>query len=288
MKFQLTQLAGILKLQRPRKNFKEHEKDRLNPTITQIELLAGLHQDIPYIWAIDNTGNIMIGIEKPWLYPQAFGFKGNETLWHEIKEQLKLKNDNLNYGHPTLTPIYEESGKIISSDISELAFIGGELVYKDNKWIINNKSGRFRHVIDKNNQPASAEVITHILTLVSEKLREAGIVKVIEIAFYSKPNKDKCTENNASESLIKMLSDYLLEHEPSNLVKLTTFENQEYTIVKAALNRLQNGTDKNLLETLEFLSQESLEIDFSPRLKNILNACKSLQIESTELKFINK
>ncbi|STX27965.1 Uncharacterised protein [Legionella beliardensis] len=291
MKFQLMQLDKILNLQQPRKNFKEHERGRLNPALTPIEHLEELHEDIPYIWAIDREGNVIVGLEKPWAYPHAFGYEGDEPLWQEIKKQLLLENEKWNYGHPTLTPLYNENGEIISSDTSELAFLGGELVYKDDIWIINNKSGRFRNTLNKDNELASPEIIEQILTHIAEKLKESNLVEDITTALYSKQTVALPVVNEQEKlKVVAALTHYLDLYQPAKLLKKVKMfdDNKDCEIVRQALARLEKNIDNGVVETIAFLSQTSSERKISSKLEDLLDELKSLQTEPTQPEFINR
>lgn len=125
---------------------KPQEMERLNPAFTKLEDLKSLVPGVPYLWVLDSQGNINIGIEEPWKYPQAFGFKGDEQTWQQIKKNL-IPNK---IGHPSLTPVFDDKGKVITSTQTKVAYIGGEINYKNNTWLVSNYSGRYGAAKGKN------------------------------------------------------------------------------------------------------------------------------------------
>jgi hypothetical protein len=99
---------------------KNHEKDSDSNIIKNPEFQTIKPGSTPildtnkeYIWVINEYGKLIIGVETP------------------MDTEVNTKNGYIpKLGHPTLT-----DGKN--------ARISGELRYINNKWIINNKSGRY-------------------------------------------------------------------------------------------------------------------------------------------------
>jgi hypothetical protein len=99
-------------------------------------------QSVRYDWLLTHPANhIVVGLEKPWEHPEAFGCRGNEPWWLRYAQEMEEAGRT---GHPTLSATFsrpDEGGAVSSGG---QAIIGGELVYQNaGRWLINNNSGRF-------------------------------------------------------------------------------------------------------------------------------------------------
>lgn len=104
-------------------------------------------QSVRYDWALTSPDlHLVVGLEKPWEHPEAFGFHSADRVWRKVAAEMQAAGRT---GHPTLVcnfatldPTHPERAGSIES--TGLALIGGELVYQNSgTWLINNNSGRF-------------------------------------------------------------------------------------------------------------------------------------------------
>ncbi|HEU5469212.1 MAG TPA: hypothetical protein VFV67_01055 [Actinophytocola sp.] len=83
-------------------------------------------EGVVYLWVIRGDGHLILGVEDPTKFPQAFG-----------TDVSGLKSvDGL--GHPTLAATFGAGGEL---DVGE-GRIGGEL-FHEGGWVINDHSGRY-------------------------------------------------------------------------------------------------------------------------------------------------
>ena len=157
---------------------------RLNPAwtdITQAKRDNALYQFQPvqsvrYDWLLTSPDHhVIVGLEKPWEHPEAFGCRGDEIWWRRVKEELKQSGRT---GHPTLSAAFsnvDEGGKIESAG---QAVIGGELVYQNaGRWLINNNSGRFG-IIRAHDHESHEEHVERI----------HGLLEYVKAIFYDEGN----------------------------------------------------------------------------------------------------
>jgi hypothetical protein len=128
---------------------------RLNPAWTDLTANPigsrtysfGAVQSVRYDWVLTSPDlHLVVGLEKPWEHPEAFGFHENDRYWRQIAAEMESSGRT---GHPTLVcsfaavdPAHPERAGGIES--TGLGLIGGELVYQNaGSWLINNNSGRF-------------------------------------------------------------------------------------------------------------------------------------------------
>jgi hypothetical protein len=104
-------------------------------------------QSVRYDWVLTSPDlHLVVGLEKPWERPEAFGFHSGDRVWKKIASEMQSAGRT---GHPTLVcnfaavdPSHPERAGVIES--TGLGLIGGELVYQNSgTWLINNNSGRF-------------------------------------------------------------------------------------------------------------------------------------------------
>ena len=141
------------------KVIKPSEQDRINPAYCNISAMGRFDpvRTVKYIWALTKNNEIIIGIDKPWEYPQAFQIDiskpEQKKLWENIVSQLKkgllLENDDClpkaAIGHPTIVVHFKTDENIVGAVIPGECVLGGDLYFNNdhNCWILNNRSGRF-------------------------------------------------------------------------------------------------------------------------------------------------
>lgn len=124
-------------------------------------------QSVRYDWVLTSPDlHLVVGLEKPWEHPEAFGFRAGDPRWRKIAGDMESSGRT---GHPTLVcnfaaadPEHPERAGAIES--TGLGLIGGELVYQNaGSWLINNNSGRFG-VVRKLDAGAKRNLLTQIET----------------------------------------------------------------------------------------------------------------------------
>lgn len=151
------------------KDIKPSEQGRINPAYCNISAVGRFDpiETVMYIWALTENNEIIIGIDKPWEYPQAFNIDihipEQQALWDVIAAQFKeglfsdsppmsdssdgsSPNDSLSkatIGHPTIVVHFETDENKVGTVIPGRCVLGGDLYYNENEWILNNRSGRF-------------------------------------------------------------------------------------------------------------------------------------------------
>ncbi len=220
-----------LPLQAPYK-IKEAEKERLNPTFTYLENMEyeSLIPGVPYLWVMNEESKVIVGIEKPWLYPQALGFKGDEDIWlNKIKVKLEKSGASTGFGHPSLAPKFNnESGEIITTTESEVAYLGGEINFKNGKWIVDNYSGRFGSVDAKISDHDVQKVMSNVSAEVQKKTSHLVDVHMIRNSshiksYYKQWNKGQDLKSSA----LRLLEDFCKGSSFGSKIKLTFFRQKE-------------------------------------------------------------
>lgn len=162
---------------------KSHEENRINPAYTNLSDTQRIkpfkpQEGVTYIWGYTENGDVIVGIEEPWKYPQAF--EPSNYLSEEL-EALKKLSQEVGFGHPTVTADFTKEAEVKIGK----ARIAGELFYdkKNKSWCINNKSGRFHLVQD------DAKIIKQLMNEVADKIKkEAEInvhIKILKQAFFN-------------------------------------------------------------------------------------------------------
>ena len=136
---------------------------------TQIKEIEAF-QDVVFLWVLREDGKVIVGIEEPWRFPEAFdpSLKDPlEKMKEYFEENKKFFEKDGSGGHPTLAAWFADDGR--SSCYAGAAYIGGELKFNKSsgKWELSNKSGRFGRI---------DEIIAKTVTLeeVIEKMTEAA------------------------------------------------------------------------------------------------------------------
>ena len=133
----------------PEKSVNKAEESRINPAYIKLEDLHcdNLVPGVTYLWVLKAGGNIVVGIEKPWVYPEAFNYDlsdlKDQERWADISRQLQsapeLAKTEHGFGHPTLGAAFSEKGEVVIG----YAHLGGELRFKSDHWVLDNRSGRY-------------------------------------------------------------------------------------------------------------------------------------------------
>lgn len=178
---------------KPQRNEQAIPPARLNPAWTDLtENPIGSRtfsfapvRSVRYDWVLTSPDlHLVVGLEKPWEHPEAFGFHSGDRVWKKIASDMQSAGRT---GHPTLVcnfaaidPSHPERAGAIES--TGLGLIGGELVYQDSgTWLINNNSGRFgvvRKLTDEN-YDQHVQRINAILSFVATKFHHEGGLRVI-------------------------------------------------------------------------------------------------------------
>jgi hypothetical protein len=141
---------------------KPHESGRLNSFYTNITLngmkseSCKLVESVPYLWVYNDKEEIIIGVEDPLKYPQAFvdpGIPIQKAAFDKIKPSLFAARK---LGHPTLASHFDDKGAALTD--RGQAYIGGELICENGKWILNNVSGRYGKL---KNKPKDVQRLMH-------------------------------------------------------------------------------------------------------------------------------
>ncbi|KFA87389.1 hypothetical protein [Archangium violaceum] len=108
------------------------------------------HKSVTFLWVMRGDGNVILGVEEPWRYKEAF----DKSVWPMLEKMKQHYEAEAEYwktqsirdgsgGHPTLAAWFDPTGR--ASDHAGFAYIGGELRYDENtsQWVLTNQSGRF-------------------------------------------------------------------------------------------------------------------------------------------------
>jgi len=134
-------------------------------------------QSVRYDWVLTSPDlHLVVGLEKPWEHPEAFGFRAGDPRWRKIAGDMESSGRT---GHPTLVcnfaaadPEHPERAGAIES--TGLGLIGGELVYQNaGSWLINNNSGRFG-IVRKLDANAKRQRLAQIEAKAEERYKKSG------------------------------------------------------------------------------------------------------------------
>ena len=138
---------------------------------TQIKEIEAF-KDVVFLWVLREDGKVIVGIEEPWRFPEAFDPSLHDTL-EEMKkyfeENKKFFERDGSGGHPTLAAWFADDGS--SSCYAGSAYIGGELKFNKNsgKWELSNRSGRFGRIDEVREGTVTKEEV-------GEKMAEAASI----------------------------------------------------------------------------------------------------------------
>lgn len=274
--------AKKLFLQKPH-SLREQEKNRLNPALINSDALTELLPEIPYLWALNKDCELMIGIEKPWLYPQAFGFTENNALWLQIKGFFIDVISTKGFGHPTLVPIFDQQGNVITGTNTHCAYLGGEIYFHKNQWVVNNSSGRFG--IKAGLWSVDKYTIYHSLQFVANKLQKLTEVPVIINMILGQPSyinlylKHWSKGKDNFQSAVYLIKDYVQANFLRSCCKLSLFRSsaKSRNLVKLLLHKIKINEITTIEEMMAFFCEgsrySSLDKSLSQRLRFIVGQC---------------
>lgn len=117
-----------------------NETERLNTCWFPLKPGFEPVRNVTYLWVLTEN-QIILGIERPWAYPQAF-FDTDDSAQSLIMQPLLNQIRGAGQlGHPTLSAHFNDDGSVDPSQGE--ALLGGELTRKNDVCHINNNSGRF-------------------------------------------------------------------------------------------------------------------------------------------------
>ena len=160
------------------------EPTRLNPAWTDLtesplgSTTFSFHpvRTVRYDWVLPSPAlHLIVGLEKPWDHPEAFGFNPGDPVWKRIATAMEESGRS---GHPTLVCSFGsiDANPLGNIESTGLGLIGGELVFqKSGKWLINNNSGRFG-VVKKLSATAKAEVLARLQAEALQRHQARGVL----------------------------------------------------------------------------------------------------------------
>jgi hypothetical protein len=201
-----------------RKTVKPWEEGRLNPAYCQItsDLDVHLIPSVPYIWVLTSENQLILGVEEPWNYPEAFHINVSRPqdaqVWMNLVSKMKLSlidrstvsalmtatSSLVNgvvsispspesvcferrLGHPTIAVRFSDHLSTCGTMTPEPCRLGGDLYCDNGQWVINNRSGRYgcKHESSLEHQ----EQIEQTLIYASEILQRKRIPVVPRLYF---------------------------------------------------------------------------------------------------------
>jgi len=146
--------------------------------ITEIEAF----KDVVFLWVLREDGRVIVGIEEPWKFPEAFDPSLHATL-EKMKEYFE---ENKKYferdgsgGHPTLAAWFADDGS--SSCYAGAAYVGGELRFnkQSGKWELSNRSGRFGRIDEIKANTVTKEEVAEKMIEAAKIIKESIQLDVI-------------------------------------------------------------------------------------------------------------
>lgn len=138
-------------------------------------------QDVVFLWVLREDGKVIVGIEEPWRFPEAFDPSLHDTLEkmkEYFEENKKFFERDGSGGHPTLAAWFADDGR--SSCYAGAAYIGGELKFNKSsgKWELSNKSGRFGRIDEIREGTVTLEEVTEKITEAANIISESVEIDV--------------------------------------------------------------------------------------------------------------
>ena len=151
---------------------------------TQIKEIQAF-EEVVFLWVLREDGKVIVGIEEPWRFPEAFASSLHDTLEkmkEYFEENKKFFEKDGSGGHPTLAAWFADDGT--SSCYAGSAYIGGELKFNtiSGKWELSNKSGRFGRIDEIREGTVTLEEVTEKMTEAADIIGESvGIDVTLDI-----------------------------------------------------------------------------------------------------------
>jgi len=309
-------------------SIKDHEKGTINYGIVNLAKdKFQLVEDVRYLWVLtknevtDAPGDIYVGVESPLDHPKAFHEDIQqylEKLKQPLNESIKqinasavnpvVKEEKIHQaylnagfpwrGHPTLAIKYDDKGNVLPTTV----YMAGELYFKDSNWYLNNRSGRFYHIlvdISFQEKEHLLELIAQQFFMHTQKSACPGIKPLIEVLSYSKStdtlwkkytNRNIALPNVALMIILQSFKRYI-QHRQNN-VEIRAKDTPEYLTIQSLLygknfNNLQSVVDylgqnefNQTVKTLFINNQvcaEELEADLKTIIKFLqTKACENI------------
>jgi hypothetical protein len=146
------------------------------------------HRSVTFLWVMRDDGHIIVGVEEPWKYPEAFD-PGVKKMLDQMKEHYEAKAKYYaelgsirdgSGGHPTLAAWFSQTGQ--ASDHAGFAYIGGELKYIGDHWVLTNQSGRFGRGDElKSGDVSEADVLKAMNDAAARIRQKTGLVATVAL-----------------------------------------------------------------------------------------------------------
>lgn len=161
------------------------EPTRLNPAWTDLtESPLGSPtfsfnpvRTVRYDWVLTSPSlHLIVGLERPWDHPEAFGFHSGDSVWTRIARAMEESGRT---GHPTLVCSFGniDANPLGNIESTGLGLIGGELVYQnEGRWLINNNSGRFG-VVKRLSADAKKTILERLETEAKQRHQARGVLE---------------------------------------------------------------------------------------------------------------
>lgn len=209
---------------------KTTELGRINPAYTDVRNInaSTLVPGVPYLWTLNESGQVLIGIEKPWEHPEAFHVDVTNEVdlqrWNMIVQQLQSATESEShegFGHPTLGASFTETGE---ADVGA-AYLGGELHFDvaRNHWILDNRSGRYGRT--RETEPQAIIQIQRTLEHVA-KLFQAQGISIEPRLVLKESEKGLQVTQKYKEELCKIIPTITDRDDPADVEELTRQRNE--------------------------------------------------------------
>lgn len=238
---------------------KPQESERISLSynnITEQKKLAGETftpiKGVVYLWVYTTTQEIIVGIEEPWKYPQAFIDVTDQKQMDNFRKIVKQTKSSGMLGHPTLACSFDEAGKALPE--KGTAYIGGELKYIDGQWQIDNYSGRFGVLKNK------ATDVQHLMLDVIAKFEESMGFKPIFTLSLPQASHLKAyykiwqSGKDDIDGAIKLLEDYTKSSDTIKLAVTFHWNRNNIDVVEKALQYFRDNQPQSVKEILDYFS----------------------------------
>lgn len=146
------------------------------------------NKSVTFLWVMRDDGSVIVGVEEPWKYPDAFSPSVRPML-EEMRKHYEAKaaywdehsvRDGSG-GHPTLAAWFSPSGD--ASGHAGFAYIGGELRYEaETGWILTNQSGRFGRRDELNDGTVTRADVLLAMNAAAQRIREkTGLTVAVRV-----------------------------------------------------------------------------------------------------------
>ncbi|MCP0913036.1 DUF5617 domain-containing protein [Legionella sp. 27cVA30] len=238
-----------------------YESQRINLGYTNLHHSSqkiNLIKDVNYLWVYNAKKELILGIEEPWKYPQAFIDRQNTEQLNFFNSKIlpQLKKAGI-LGHPTLACHFSAQGSALPKEGQ--AFIAGELGYREGKWVLNNNSGRYSQYSKED-----PKQIKFYMDEVAKQFIRHSTEKEIKIELtysgsYAAYAKQWHADRSPVENALVLLKDYA----KSNWLELffTAHWNRHHVhLVRDALTYFSKNPPQNIDEIIHHLVKQLASI----------------------------